>query len=130
VPSRVEPAAGEPYVDPAVADLMALCDRHAETGEFYSYDPETRKAEVYAPAKRSWQLVEVLDVAALHLSRTTVVHAPPRRQNRSHGRERRAQTRRTSPSRGDPDPEPEPPLRVIPHATFARVLRHALGEQA
>ena len=124
--------AGEPQVitPKQIADMRAMSKRSAETGELFAYDPATRKAEVYAPAKRSSQVVEVVDVAVMHLTKTVFVHATPRWQNLTGGRERRARPRRTSrTSRGDPDDGEADHLRVIPHATFRRVLRHALGEQ-
>ena len=68
-------------------------------------------------------------LAARSSRRAPVVHVP-------RARERRAATRAPSASSVDVVAclprrlQPEPPLRVISHATFARVLRHALGEQA
>lgn len=63
-------------------------------------------------------------------SRSPVVHVPQRRER---PRERRVSTRRSSrtsrTSRGDPDDGEADHLRVIPLATFRRVLRHALGKQ-
>jgi hypothetical protein len=61
----------------------------------------------------------------------TRIHAPERRENVARPRERRptARQRARAPSGDDPSPESDPPLRVIPLATFRRVLRHALGEQ-
>jgi hypothetical protein len=101
---------GEPISQQTIEDLRAMSKRSDDTGELWSYDPATRKAEVYAPAKRSSQVVQVVDIALLRLSKTVVL-APPRRQNLASGRERRPSTRRTSrTSRGSPDgSEPEPP---------------------
>jgi hypothetical protein len=79
--------------------------------EGYSFDAERR---LVAPAP-----------ARIHV-------APQRDYPGNRPRERRPATRRRAraPTGDDPSPESDPPLRVISHATFARVLRHALGEQA
>jgi hypothetical protein len=57
----------------------------------------------------------------------TRIHAPARRVNRE--RRPAGRSRARAPSGDDPSPESDPPLRVIPYATFRRVLRRALGEQ-
>jgi len=129
-------AAGEPFVlsQQEIDDIRALSKRHAETGEFFSYDPATRQAEVYKPIE-SPHPVSAIHVGDLSKapSRPPLVHPPPRRQfvaPATRHRERKARSRSSSPSRGDPDDGEADHLRVIPYATFRRVLRHALGEQA
>jgi hypothetical protein len=119
-----------------IDDLRALIERHAETGEVFSYDPATRQAEVYQP-KRSFQLVEVLNVARLHLSKIPVACVPVRREPvASPGEQGRRARRSSTSSRGspdDPDPESDQPLvetwrGVV--AASARMVQHCERRRA
>lgn len=115
--------------------MRAMSKRHAETGEFYSYDPATREVGVYK-LDESPQPVYTMHASDLRKapSRPPVVHLPQRREfvtPAARHRERKARSRSSSPTRGDPDDgEADHALRVIRLATFRRVVSHALGEQA
>jgi hypothetical protein len=63
-------------------------------------------------------------------ARAPIIHVPVQREPVTRPRERRATTRRSAASRGDPDPEPAPPLRVVSPAAFRREVRRELGGAA
>jgi hypothetical protein len=112
---------GKPWaISPGeVADLQALCDRHAETGEVFSYDPASRRVEViHTPAARA---PEPFYLGRAPEHRQPIVHVPARRERpREHRAPARGRAR--APTSDDPSPESDPPLRVIPPAAFRREL--------
>ena len=113
-------------------DLVALLERCAATGEFFSYDPDTRNVELTDLRSR-----DVVHTNAAELRRepprAPLMHAPVRCENRARPREHRSRSRvrpaRGSPSSDDPS-EPEPPLAEIPLPDFQRQLDAALGGRA
>jgi hypothetical protein len=136
MPSDVAPAPGEVFTDVReyMAALVLLNDQgHAPNVTVGDDEDSQQFVTEVRRLNRDWQPGGIPRVRNPQRSSQPRLLQPivsERREPMARPRERRATTRRSASSRGDPDPEPPPPLRVIPPAAFRRELRRALGDAA